>query len=358
MSAYIVRRLLLMIPTLLGILGVTFAVIQFVPGGPVERMIALLEHRSGGGTAGGGGLEISAGGSSGGLYRGNRGVASEQVEALRQLYGFDQPAWERFVQMVWNYLRFDFGESYYHHKRVVDLVIDKLPVSISLGLWTFLLTYLISIPLGIRKAVRHGSRFDALTSTIILVGYSIPGFVLGVLLIVLFGGGSFWDLFPLRGLVSDNWDSLSWPLRIVDYLWHMTLPIIASMVGSFAVMTMLTKNSFLEEISRQYVLTARAKGLSERAVLYRHVFRNAMIPLITGFPGSFVAAFFSGSLLLETIFSLDGLGLLGYESVINRDYPVVMATLYFFTLLGLLTKLLTDLTYMLVDPRITFDRAA
>ncbi|MBF0185791.1 MAG: microcin C ABC transporter permease YejB [Magnetococcales bacterium] len=358
MTAYIVRRLLLMLPTLLGILGVTFLVIQFVPGGPVERMIAILEHRSGGGPAGGGGAEVSAGGSSGGLYRGNRGVAGEQVEALRQLYGFDKPPWERFVHMVWNYLRFDFGESYYHHKRVVDLVIEKLPVSISLGMWTFVLTYLISIPLGIRKAVQHGSRFDAITSTIILVGYSIPGFVLGVLLIVLFGGGSFWDLFPLRGLVSDNWEALSWPLRIVDYLWHMTLPIVASVVGSFAVMTMLTKNSFLEEISRQYVLTARAKGLSERAVLYRHVFRNAMIPLVTGFPGSFVAAFFSGSLLLETIFSLDGLGLLGYESVINRDYPVVMATLYFFTLLGLITKLLTDLTYMLVDPRITFDRAA
>ncbi|WP_130471065.1 microcin C ABC transporter permease YejB [Candidatus Magnetaquicoccus inordinatus] len=358
MSAYIVRRLLLMIPTLLGILGVTFLVIQFVPGGPVERMIALLEHRSGGGAAGGGGMEVAAGGSSGGLYRGNRGVASEQVEALRQLYGFDRPAWERFVHMVWNYLCFDFGESYYHHKRVVDLVVEKLPVSISLGMWSFFLTYLISIPLGIRKAVRHGSRFDALTSTIILIGYSIPGFVLGVLLIVLFGGGSFWDLFPLRGLVSDNWSELSWPLRVLDYLWHITLPVFASVVGSFAVMTMLTKNSFLEEISRQYVLTARAKGLSERAVLYRHVFRNAMIPLVTGFPGSFVAAFFSGSLLLETIFSLDGLGLLGYESVINRDYPVVMATLYFFTLLGLLTKLLTDLTYMLVDPRITFERAA
>ncbi len=357
MSAYIVRRLLLMIPTLVGVLGVTFLVIQFVPGGPVERMIALLEHRSEAGL-GGGGLEIATGGSSGGLYRGNRGVAAEQVEALRQLYGFDKPAWERFLHMVWNYLRFDFGESYYHHKQVVDLVIEKMPVSISLGMWTFVLTYLISIPLGIRKAVRHGSRFDAFTSTLILVGYSIPGFVLGVLLVVLFGGGSFWDFFPLRGLVSDNWASLSWPLRIVDYLWHITLPITVSVVGSFAVTTLLTKNSFLEEIAKQYVLTARAKGLSERAVLYRHIFRNAMIPLVTGFPGSFVAAFFSGSLLLETIFSLDGLGLLGYESVINRDYPVVMATLYFFTLLGLLTKLLTDLTYVLVDPRITFERAA
>lgn len=359
MSAYILRRLLLMIPTLLGILGVTFLVIQFVPGGPVERMIALLEHRSQGGSiGGGGGMEVAAGGNSGGLYRGNRGVATEQVEALRKLYGFDRPAWERFGLMVWNYLRFDFGESYYHHKRVVDLVLEKLPVSISLGMWTFVLTYLVSIPLGIRKAVTHGSRFDAFSSTLILIGYSIPGFVLGIVLIVLFGGGSFWDIFPLRGLVSDNWADLSWPMRIVDYLWHITLPVTASVVGSFAVMTLLTKNSFLEEIAKQYVLTARAKGLSERAVLYRHIFRNAMIPLVTGFPGSFVAAFFSGSLLIETIFSLDGLGLLGYESVINRDYPVVMATLYFFTLLGLLTKLLTDLTYVLVDPRITFERAA
>ena len=359
MSAYILRRLLLMVPTLLGVMGVTFLVIQFVPGGPVEQMVSLLERGGQAGGVMGGGSEVASGTSGttgGGLYRGNRGVDPEQIAALRQLYGFDRPPWERFTHMMGNFLRFEFGTSYYHHKRVVELVMEKLPVSISLGVWTFLLTYLISIPLGIRKAVAHGSRFDALTSTVVLVGYSIPGFVLGVLLIVLFGGGSFWDLFPMRGLVSDHWDTLSWPMRIMDYLWHIALPVIASVVGSFAVMTMLTKNSFLEELSKQYVLTARAKGLSERGVLYRHVFRNAMIPLVTGFPGSFVAAFFSGSLLIETIFSLDGLGLLGYESVINRDYPVVMATLYFFTLLGLLTKLLTDITYVMVDPRISFDR--
>ncbi|MBF0341400.1 MAG: ABC transporter permease subunit, partial [Magnetococcales bacterium] len=285
MGAYILRRLLLMIPTLLGVMLVTFVVIQFVPGGPVEQMIALMEA----GPAGSPG-EVAAP-SGGGLYRGAKGLTTEQVEALRKLYGFDRPAHERFLLMIGNYLRFDFGDSYYHHRSVTALVLDKLPVSISLGLWSFLLTYLVSIPLGIRKAVRHGDRFDAATSMIILAGYSIPGFVLGVMLIVLFGGGSFWDLFPIRGLVSDNWAELSWPARILDYLWHMVLPIISSVVGSFAVMTMLTKNSFLEEISKQYVLTARAKGLSERAVLYRHVFRNAMIPLVTGFPGSFVAAF-------------------------------------------------------------------
>ncbi|MBF0137001.1 MAG: microcin C ABC transporter permease YejB [Magnetococcales bacterium] len=348
MTAYIIRRLLLMLPTLFGIMILTFAIIQFVPGGPVERMVSLLKNHPQG--------EVASSGRQG-PYRGSEGVDPEQIRILTKLYGFDRPAPERFVHMMWNYLRFEFGESYYRHRRVVDLVIDKLPVSISLGMWTFFLTYLVSIPLGIRKAVHHGSRFDVATSTVIMVGYSIPGFVLGILLIVLFGGGSFWDVFPLRGLYSDNWQTLSWPARITDYLWHMVLPITAASVGSFAVMTMLTKNSFLEEISKQYVITARAKGLSERNVLYRHVFRNAMIPLVTGFPGSFVAAFFSGSLLIETIFTLDGLGLLGYESVINRDYPVVMATLYFYTILGLLTKLITDLTYVLVDPRITFDSA-
>ncbi|MBF0188117.1 MAG: microcin C ABC transporter permease YejB [Magnetococcales bacterium] len=350
MWSYISRRLLLMIPTLFGIMAITFIIIQFVPGGPVERMVALMEQHQAD-TAG----ESSGRSSSGPGYRGAQGLDPEQIKQLEKLYGFDKPLHERFLTMMGNYLMFEFGDSYYHHRSVVDLVVEKLPVSISLGLWTFFITYLVSIPLGIRKAVRHGSRFDTFTSTLILTGYSIPGFVLGIMLIVLFGGGSFWDLFPMRGLVSDNWESLAWPARIADYLWHMTLPVIASVVGSLAVMTMLTKNSFLEEISKQYVITARAKGLTERAVLYRHVFRNAMIPLVTGFPGSFVAAFFSGSLLIETIFSLDGLGLLGYESVINRDYPVVMATLFFFTLLGLLTKLLTDITYVLVDPRISFE---
>ncbi|OSM05095.1 microcin C ABC transporter permease YejB [Magnetofaba australis] len=361
MAAYILRRLLLMIPTLLGIMLLTFVIIQFVPGGPVEQMIHTLEQgrAAAGGTLGGGGADVTGAmmSSGEGSYRGAKGLDPEQLEQLKRLYGFDKPAHERFLQMMGNYLRFEFGESYYHHRSVVELVVDKLPVSISLGVWTFLLTYLISIPLGIKKAVRHGTRFDAWTSLVVLTGYSIPGFVLGILLIVLFGGGSFWDIFPLRGLVSDNWADLSWPMKIVDYLWHMVLPIAASVVGSFAVMTMLTKNSFLEEIAKQYVTTARAKGLSEEATLYQHVFRNAMIPLVTGFPGMFVGAFFSGSLLIETIFSLDGLGLLGYESVINRDYPVVMATLYFFTLLGLLTKLITDVTYVLVDPRITFDSA-
>ncbi|MBF0139558.1 MAG: microcin C ABC transporter permease YejB [Magnetococcales bacterium] len=354
MVSYIFRRLLLMIPTLFGVMAVTFLVIQFVPGGPVERMVTLLEK----GHGPGGGGEVASGRTSvTGSYRGAQGLDPEQVEQLRRLYGFDKPPVERFLIMMWNYLRFDFGDSYYYHRSVVDLVVEKLPVSISLGLWNFFLTYLISIPLGIKKAIRHQSRFDSWTSTVILAGYSIPGFVLGILLIVLFGGGSFWSLFPLRGLHSDHWQELSMMGKALDYLWHMVLPVTASVIGSFAVMTMLTKNSFLEEISKNYVQTARAKGLTENAVLYRHVFRNAMIPLVTGFPGSFVAAFFSGSLLLETIFTLDGLGLLGYESVINRDYPVVMATLYFFTLLGLLTKLLTDTTYVLVDPRITFDKA-
>ncbi|MBF0153893.1 MAG: microcin C ABC transporter permease YejB [Magnetococcales bacterium] len=348
MTSYVLRRLLLMLPTLLGIMILTFAVIQFVPGGPVERMMSLLQNHPQG--------EVASSGQRG-SYRGGEGLDAEQMRILQKLYGFDRPAPERFLLMMGNYLRFEFGESYYRHRRVVDLMIDKLPVSISLGMWTFFLTYFISIPLGIRKAVRHGSRFDVTTSTLIMVGYSIPGFVLGILLIVLLGGGSFWNVFPLRGLHSDNWATLSWMARITDYLWHMVLPVTAASVGSFAVMTLLTKNSFLEEISKQYVITARAKGLSERSVLYRHVFRNAMIPLVTGFPGSFVAAFFSGSLLIETLFSLDGLGLLGYESVINRDYPVVMATLYFYTILGLLTKLVTDLTYVLVDPRITFERA-
>ncbi|MBF0159316.1 MAG: microcin C ABC transporter permease YejB [Magnetococcales bacterium] len=348
MWSYILRRIMLMIPTLFGIMAVSFAIVQFVPGGPVERMMAQLRHSQTG-------MGEASAGSSASSYRGAQGLDEAQVELLRRMYGFDQPAWQRFIQMIGHYMRFDFGESYYHHRQVTDLVLEKLPVSISIGLWTFVISYLVSIPLGIRKAVRHGSRFDAWTSTLILVGYSIPGFMLGLLLIVLFGGGSFWNLFPMRGLVSDYWDTLSWWGRVGDYLWHITLPVTASIVGAFAVTTMLTKNSFLEEIAKQYVVTARARGLSQSAVLYRHIFRNAMIPLVTGFPAAFIAAFFSGSLLLETIFSLDGLGLLGYESAINRDYPVVLATLYCYTLLGLVTRLLTDITYILVDPRITFE---
>lgn len=356
MAAYILRRILLMIPTLFGIMLVTFVVTQFVPGGPVERMLAEIEgHGAGGQPAiGGAGMEVKSG-KSGNLYQGAKGLDQERREKLKTLYGFDKPPAERFLSMMKNYLLLDFGRSYYHHKSVVDLVISKLPVSMSLGLWTFLIVYLTCIPLGISKAIHDGSRFDVLSSTVILIGYAIPGFVLAILLIVLFGGGSFWDIFPLRGLVSDNWREMSLIGKILDYLWHMVLPITASTVGSLAVMTLLTKNSFLEEIRKQYVLTARAKGLSENQVLYKHVFRNAIIPIITGFPGSFITAFFTGSLLIETIFSLDGMGLLAYESVMNRDYPVVMGTLYFFTIIGLISRLLSDLSYVLVDPRITFE---
>ncbi len=346
MLPYILRRILLMIPTLFGIMLLTFTVTQFVPGGPVERMIADLE-----GTASGG--EVSASATT--LYQGSRGLDPEWIEQIKALYGFDKPPVERFFSMMKNYIFFDFGSSYYHHQSVVDLVISKLPVSMSLGLWTFIIVYSTCIPLGIKKAIRDGSRFDVFSSTIILIGYAIPGFVLAIVFIVLFGGGSFWNIFPLRGLVSDNWHELGLMAQILDYLWHMVLPITASTVGSLAVMTLLTKNSFLEEIRKQYVLTARAKGLSENRVLYHHIFRNAIIPIITGFPGSFIAAFFTGSLLIETIFSLDGLGLLAYESILNRDYPVVLGTLYFFTILGLIARLLSDLSYVVVDPRITFD---
>lgn len=346
MAAYILKRLLLMIPTLIGILLITFMVIQFVPGGPVEQLVAQLKGQGAHG-------EVSSGVE--GLYRGARGLDEERINELKAFYGFDKPAWQRFVEMLGNYLTFNLGDSYFHHQTVMELVVSKLPVSISIGVWTFLITYLTCIPLGVAKAVRDGTPFDVVTSTLILIGYSIPGFVLGITLLVLFGGGSFWDIFPLRGLVSDNWEQMSWIGKILDYLWHMVLPITASVVGSFAVMTMLTKNSFLEEIRKQYVLTARAKGLGENTVLYKHVFRNAIIPLITGFPSAFIGAFFTGSLLIETIFSLDGLGLLSYNSVLNRDYPVVLGTLYLFTLIGLMGKLLTDICYVLVDPRIQFE---
>jgi microcin C transport system permease protein len=335
-----------MIPTLIGVMLVTFLVTQFVPGGPVEQLISQIQGRNVSG-------EASSG--SEGLYRGASGLSAEHVQKLNTLYGFDKPAYERFFIMMSNYARFDLGDSYFHNKSVIELIISKLPVSISLGLWTFFIVYLTCIPLGIAKAMRDGSSFDVITSTIILIGYSIPGFVLGITLLVLLGGGSFWDVFPLRGIVSDNWHELPWYSQILDYLWHMTLPIIASVMGSFAVMTMLTKNSFIEEIRKQYVLTARAKGLSESAVLYKHIFRNAVIPLVTGFPAAFIGSFFASSLLIETIFSLDGLGLLSYESVLKRDYPVVLGTLYLFTLLGLVAKLLADLSYVLIDPRIQFE---
>jgi microcin C transport system permease protein len=345
MWGYILKRLLLMIPTLLGVLTVTFAVIQFVPGGPVEQ--AAYELRKG--------TQLEGHAPPFGL-RAHSGVDAQQLAQLKALYGFDKPPLTRYGLMLERFARFDLGQSYFHHQSVWSLVLSKLPVSISIGLWTFFLTYLISVPLGIAKAVRNGSPFDVATSLVVLVGYAIPGFVLGVLLLVLFGGGSFLQIFPLRGLVSDNFSQLSVPGKIVDYLWHIALPVTASVVGSFAVVTMLTKNAFLDEIKKQYVLTARAKGLTEKRVLWKHVFRNAMLPLVVGFPAAFIGAFFTGSLLIETLFSLDGLGLLSYESVVRRDYPVVLGTLYLFTLIGLATKLVSDLCYVWVDPRIQFER--
>ena len=344
MLAYVLKRLLLMVPTLFGVLLLTFVVIQFVPGGPVEQMVAQLQGRDSGGE---GAAATGAG------YRGRQGVDAARIEEIKAFYGFDKPAHERFVQMLGQFARLDLGKSFFYPKSVWELVKEKLPVSISLGLWTFLLSYAISIPLGIAKAVRAGTRFDTLTSLLVLVGYASPGFVLGVALLVVFGGQLQW--FPLRGLTSSNWDTLSWGAKVVDYLWHIALPVTASVLGAFAVTTMLTKNSFLEEIRKQYVLTARAKGLSQSRVLWKHVLRNAMIPIVTGFPAAFVGAFFAGSLLIETLFSLDGLGLLSYESVMRRDYPVVLGTLYLFTCIGLVTKLISDLCYLWVDPRVKFD---
>ena len=344
MLSYIVKRLLLMVPTLFGVLLITFAVIQFVPGGPVEQMVSQLQGRDSGG-------EGAA--ASGAGYRGRQGVDAKRIEEIRTLYGFDKPAPERFMQMLGQFARFDLGSSFFYPKTVWELIREKLPVSISLGLWTFLLSYLVSVPLGIAKAVRAGTRFDTVTSLLVLVGYAIPGFVLGVALLVVFGGQLQW--FPLRGLTSGNWETLSWGAKVTDYLWHITLPVTASVLGAFAVTTILTKNAFLEEIGKQYVLTARAKGLSEGRVLWKHVLRNALIPLVTGFPAAFVGAFFTGSLLIETLFSLDGRGLLSYESVMRRDYPVVLGTLYLFTLIGLFTKLISDLCYLWVDPRVKFE---
>ncbi|MGB4116638.1 MAG: ABC transporter permease subunit [Polaromonas sp.] len=344
MFNYIAKRLLLMLPTLFGVLLITFAVTQFVPGGPVEQMVAQLQDRSSGG---------EAATASSNNYRGRQGVSAAQLDEIKKLYGFDKPVAERFWVMLKSYATFDLGKSFYHHKDVWELIKEKLPVSVSLGLWTLLISYAVAVPLGIAKAVRAGTRFDLVTSLFVLVGYAIPGFVLGVLLLVVLGGQLQW--FPLRGLVSSNWADLSWPARITDYLWHIAMPVTAMVLGSFAVIAILTKNVFLEEIRKQYVTTARAKGLSENAVLYKHVFRNALIPVVTGFPAAFVGAFFTGSLLIETLFSLDGLGLLSFESVIRRDYPVVMGTLFLFTLIGLITKLISDLMYVWVDPRVKYD---
>jgi microcin C transport system permease protein len=351
MWSYILKRLLLMIPTLFGILLITFVVIQFVPGGPVEQMVAQLQGRD----AAGGEVGARAAAAPGlGGYRGRQGVDAAKIEEIKKLYGFDKPAHERFVQMLGQFARFDLGTSFFHNKDVWQLVKEKLPVSISLGLWTFLLTYLISVPLGIAKAVRAGSAFDTATTFVVLLGYAVPSFVLGVVLLVYFAGGSFVQWFPLRGLVSSNWHELGVGHKIADYFWHIALPVSAMVIGGFAVITILTKNSVLEEIRKQYVMTARAKGVDGRKVLWRHVFRNAMIPIMTGFPAAFVAAFFTGSLLIETLFSLDGLGLLSYESVIRRDYPVVFGSLYVYTIIGLLTNLIRDLTYVWVDPRVKF----
>lgn len=358
MAAYILRRILLMIPTVLGILLISFVVVQFAPGGPVERVLAQLQGLDQGATSriGGGGGDLAALGQSAGAgYRGAEGLDPKFVAELNKQFGFDKPAPQRFLIMLGNYLRFDFGRSYFQDVSVVSLIKQKLPVSVSLGLWMTLLSYAISIPLGIRKAVQDGSRFDVWTSSVIILGYAVPSFLFAVLLIVLFAGGSFWQIFPSRGLVSDDWDNLSASGKILDYLWHIALPVSALVLGAFATSTFLTKNSFLDEIRKQYVLTARMKGLSERRVLYGHVFRNAMMIVVSGFPSAFVAAFFTGSLLIETIFSLNGLGLLSYESIMNRDYPVVFANLYIFSLLGLVVNLASDLTYAWLDPRIDFE---
>jgi microcin C transport system permease protein len=366
MTAYIARRILFMIPTIFGIMLVSFVVVQFAPGGPVERVIAQLSGADTGATSrisgsSSGDFSSRGAGASGpqaevnSKYRGAQGLDPAFIKSLEQQFGFDKPAYERFFIMLWNYVRFDFGKSYFRDVSVLHLIFEKLPVSISLGVWMTLLSYLISIPLGIRKAVRDGSQFDIWTSGVIIVGYAIPGFLFAILLIILFAGGSFFQFFPLRGLASDGWSQFPWWQKIFDYFWHLVLPIVSMGLAAFATMTLLTKNSFLEELRKQYVLTARAKGCSETQVLYGHIFRNAMLLVIAGFPAAFVSAFFAGALLIETIFSLDGLGLLSFESVLNRDYPVVFANLYIFALVGLVVNLISDLTYTWIDPRIDFE---
>ncbi|MBN7807482.1 microcin C ABC transporter permease YejB [Agrobacterium rosae] len=359
MGAYILRRLALMIPTIIGIMGISFLVIQFAPGGPVEQVVAQLsgsgdsasDRLSGGGDLMGGGVDES-----GSKYRGAQGLDPELIAKLEKQFGFDKPPLTRFLEMMWNYIRFDFGDSFFRNSSVIDLIIDKLPVSMSLGFWILIISYAISIPLGIKKAILDGSRFDVWTSGIVIVGYAVPSFLFGILLIVVFAGGSFFDWFPLRGLTSDNFAELTWWQKIIDYFWHLALPLTALVLSAFATTTLLTKNSFIDEIKKQYVVTARAKGLSERKVLYGHVFRNAMLIVIAGFPGAFISAFFTGSLLIENIFSLDGLGRLGYLSVVNRDYPIVFGTLFIFSLMGLVVSLISDMIYTWIDPRIDFER--
>lgn len=354
MGSYILRRLALIIPTLFGIMLLNFIIVQAAPGGPVEQLLSEMQGH-GGSTltraGGGGGSEVASGGDS----RSSQGIHPELLAEIETMYGFDKPPHERFFKMIADYARLDFGESFYRDRTVIELIVDKLPVSISLGLWSTLAIYLISIPLGIRKAVSDGSRFDVWTSSFIVIGYAIPGFLFAIILIVLFGGGSYFDVFPNSGLTSTNFDEMSWPEKIQDYFMHLVLPVTANVIGGFATLTLLTKNSFLDEIGKHYVITARAKGLNQRQVLYGHVFRNAMLIVIASMPGVLVSLFFTGSLLIEVIFSLDGLGLLGFEAALNRDYPVIFGTLFIFTLMGLVLKLVSDLTYVLVDPRIDFE---
>jgi microcin C transport system permease protein len=352
-ARYVLRRLLLIIPTLFGIMVINFLIVQLAPGGPVEQVVAQLTGPAVSTTAGISGGDPTGGAEAG--YPGSAGIDPAIIEELERHFGFDKPLHERFVLMMWNYLRFDFGESYFQDRPVLELVLERMPVSVSLGLWSLLLIYLISIPLGVAKAVRDGQRFDLWTSAVIFTGYAIPGFLFAILLIVLFAGGTFWNVFPLRGLVSENFAELALVDQVLDYLWHMALPVTALTVGGFATLTMLTKNSFLEELGKQFVLTARAKGLTERRVLYGHVFRNAMLIVIAGFPSAFIGILFTGSLLIEVIFSLDGMGLLGYDAVIKRDYPILFGTLFCFTFIGLLLNLIGDLMYVAVDPRIDFE---
>lgn len=360
MAAYFLRRMLLVIPTLWAIITLNFFIVQIAPGGPVDQALANIEFGQSSGLPGGGGdggaraaLNRATPGDS--QYRGARGLDPEVIAEIKRRYGFDKPMWQRYVEMLWNYLRFDFGDSLFRSASVVQLIKESLPVSISLGLWSTLIIYLVSIPLGIKKAVRNGSAFDVWSSTFIIIGYSVPAFLFGIVLIVLFAGGSYLDWFPLRGLTSPQFDSLPWYGKAADYLWHISLPVLATVIGGFATLTMLTKNSFLDEIRKQYVVTARAKGLGERRILYHHVFRNAMLLVIASFPATFISMFFTSSVLIEVMFSLNGLGLLGYDATIQRDYPVMFGTLYIFTLIGLLLNIVSDLTYTLVDPRIDFE---